>query len=103
TAAGISATKPDIRLLAIGVTDEIATAMGWSVPYTLGVMGGWKRTAASCRAVLAMIEGLLLMDHPPSQLHSQGGLWQLDSSKISRHERRNERQMLRGPTEPVPE
>jgi len=47
------ANKQDIRPLAIGVSDEIATTMGWSAPYTFGVIGGWKSTAAYCRAVLA--------------------------------------------------
>jgi hypothetical protein len=29
----------DVRPLAIGTTREIAAAMAWSVPYTLGVLG----------------------------------------------------------------
>src|ERR1700693_6135041 len=32
----------DVRPLAIGAASEIATAMGWSLPFTLGVLGRWK-------------------------------------------------------------
>jgi hypothetical protein len=28
----------DVRPLAVDATDEIAAAMGWSLPYTLGVL-----------------------------------------------------------------
>jgi hypothetical protein len=31
--------QQDVRPLAIGATREIAAAMGWSLPYTLGVLG----------------------------------------------------------------
>jgi sRNA-binding protein len=42
----------DVRPLAISATDEIAAAMGWSRPYTLGVLRHWKMTAAYCQAIL---------------------------------------------------
>jgi hypothetical protein len=32
----------DVRPLAMGVARQVAAAMGWSLPYTLGVLGGWK-------------------------------------------------------------
>jgi len=32
----------DIRPLAMGVARQVAAAMVWSLPYTLGVLGGWK-------------------------------------------------------------
>jgi len=36
--------KPeDVRPLAVGAAREIAAAMGWSLPYTLGVLVGWMR------------------------------------------------------------
>jgi hypothetical protein len=41
----------DIRPLAIGAAGEIAAAMGWSLPYTLGVLSRWKMATAYCRAV----------------------------------------------------
>jgi sRNA-binding protein len=43
----------DIRPLAVGATGEIAAAMGWSLPYTLGVLGRWKMAAVYCQAVLS--------------------------------------------------
>jgi sRNA-binding protein len=42
----------DVRPLAIGAAGEIAAAMGWSLPYTLGVLRHWKMAAVYCRAVL---------------------------------------------------
>jgi sRNA-binding protein len=46
--------KPhDIRPLAIGAAGEIAAAMGWSLPYALGVLDRWKMAPAYCRAVLS--------------------------------------------------
>jgi hypothetical protein len=38
--------------VAIGATREIAAAMGWSHPYTLGVLGHWKLSPVYCEAVL---------------------------------------------------
>jgi sRNA-binding protein len=43
----------DVRPLALGAAGEIAAAMGWSVPYTLGVLTPWKMAAVYCEAVLA--------------------------------------------------
>jgi hypothetical protein len=37
----------------VGAVGEIAAAMGWSVPYTLGVLAPWKMAPVYCRAVLA--------------------------------------------------
>ena len=34
--------EQDVRPLAIGIPGEIAAVMGWSHPYTLGVLAGWK-------------------------------------------------------------
>jgi sRNA-binding protein len=42
----------DIRPLTIGAAGEIAAVMGWSYPYTLGVLRHWKRAGAYCDAVL---------------------------------------------------
>jgi sRNA-binding protein len=36
----------------MGVARQIAAAMGWSLPYTLGVLGRWKMAAVYCQAVL---------------------------------------------------
>jgi hypothetical protein len=39
------AETKSIRPLAIGAAGEIASAMGWSLPYTLGVLARWKMDA----------------------------------------------------------
>jgi sRNA-binding protein len=44
--------QQDVRPLAIGATREVAAAMGWSFPYTLGVLGHWKLARGYCQAVL---------------------------------------------------
>jgi hypothetical protein len=38
----------DIRPLAINATREIAAVMGWSYPYTLGVLSRWKMAPSYC-------------------------------------------------------
>ena len=43
----------EVRPLAIGAVGEIAAAMGWSLPYTLGVLAPWKLAAVYCRAVIS--------------------------------------------------
>jgi sRNA-binding protein len=42
----------DIRPLAVGVAREIAATMGWSHPYTLGVLHLWKMAPVYCQAVV---------------------------------------------------
>jgi sRNA-binding protein len=42
----------EVRPLAIGAAGEIAAAMGWSLPYTLGVLVCWKMAPVYCEAVL---------------------------------------------------
>jgi hypothetical protein len=43
----------DVRPLAMGVARQVAAAMGWSLPYTLGVLTRWKMAAVYCQAVLS--------------------------------------------------
>src|SRR3974377_314346 len=43
----------EVRPLTVGAVGEIAAAMGWSVPYTLGVLAPWKMAPVYCRSVLA--------------------------------------------------
>ena len=57
----------DVRPLAIGATREIAAAMGWSLPYTLGVLGSWKMTPVYCRAVLSYDQRIAL-DGAPAEV-----------------------------------
>jgi hypothetical protein len=42
----------DVRPLALGAAGEIAVVMGWSLPYTLGVLGRWKMAAVYCGRTL---------------------------------------------------
>jgi sRNA-binding protein len=43
----------DVRPLAMGVARQVAAAMGWPLPYTLGVLTRWKMAAIYCQAVLS--------------------------------------------------
>jgi sRNA-binding protein len=43
----------DVRPLAMGVARQVAAAMGWSLPYALGVLGRWKMAPVHCQAVLS--------------------------------------------------
>jgi sRNA-binding protein len=56
----------DVRPLAQGAGREIATAMGWSMPYTLGVLSGWTSAAFYCRAVLAH-DQCITLDGAPAE------------------------------------
>jgi sRNA-binding protein len=47
------ADAKDVRPLAISAAGEIAAAMDWSLPYTLGVLARWKMASAYCKSVLA--------------------------------------------------
>src|SRR6202162_1776409 len=56
--------RQDVRPLAIGAVGEIGAAMGWSHPYTLGVLAGWKMAAIYCRAVLCYDQRIALDGSP---------------------------------------
>jgi sRNA-binding protein len=56
----------DIRPLAIGATGEIAATMGWSLPYTLGVLHNWKMAPVYCQAVLCH-EQRIALDGAPAE------------------------------------
>ena len=56
--------QQDVRPLAIGTVGEIGSAMGWSHPYTLGVLSGWKMAAVYCRAVLCYDQRIALDGAP---------------------------------------
>ena len=43
----------EVRPLTVGAVGEIAAALGWSLPYALGVLAPWKMALVYCRAVLA--------------------------------------------------
>jgi sRNA-binding protein len=61
----------DVRPLAIGATGEIAAAMGWSLPYTLGVLGRWKMAAVYCQAVLCYDQRIALDGAPAETVDAE--------------------------------
>jgi sRNA-binding protein len=63
---GFPAEPNSVRPLLIGAPGEIASAMGWSLPYTLGVLARWKMAPAYCRAVLAQ-EHRVAFDGSPAE------------------------------------
>jgi sRNA-binding protein len=58
------ATDQDVRPLAIGAPREVAAAMDWSLPYTLGVLAAWKMEPVYCRAILAYDQRIALDGSP---------------------------------------
>jgi hypothetical protein len=58
----------DVRPLALGIADQIAEAMGWSVQYTLGVLRPWKMAPFYCRAVLSHDRRITLDGTPAETL-----------------------------------
>jgi sRNA-binding protein len=50
--AAFPAKRHDIRPLELGAARKIAEALGWSVPYALGVLSSWKAGRRYCQAVL---------------------------------------------------
>jgi sRNA-binding protein len=61
----------DVRPLAIGATGEIAATMGWSLPYTLGVLGRWKMAAVYCQAVLCHDQRIALDGTPAETVDAE--------------------------------
>jgi hypothetical protein len=54
----------DVRPLALGVANQIAAAMDWSVQYTLGVLRPWKMAPFYCRAALSHDQRITLDGEP---------------------------------------
>jgi sRNA-binding protein len=54
----------DVRPLALGVANQIAAAMDWSVQYTLGLLRPWKMAPFYCRAVLSHDQRITLDGEP---------------------------------------
>jgi hypothetical protein len=61
----------DIRPLAIGAANEIGTAMGWLLPYTLGVLGRWKMASVYCQAVLCHDQRITLDGAPAEPMGAE--------------------------------
>jgi sRNA-binding protein len=58
------ADNQDIRPLALSAAREIAAAMSWPLPYTLGVLRSWKMTPAYCHAILCYDQRIALDGAP---------------------------------------
>jgi sRNA-binding protein len=54
----------DVRPLAMGAARQVVAAMGWSLPYTLGVLGRWKMAEVYCQAVLCHDQRIALDGAP---------------------------------------
>jgi sRNA-binding protein len=61
----------DVRPLATGAVGEIAAAMGWSIPYTLGVLSTWKMAPVYCEAVLRDDQRIGLDGAPAEPVEAQ--------------------------------
>jgi sRNA-binding protein len=61
----------DVRPLAIGAAREIAVALGWSLPYTLGVLRSWKIAPAYCQAVLCYDQRIALDGAPAEAVDAE--------------------------------
>jgi len=70
-AAGVSLKLDDVRPLAAGASRDIAAAMGWSLPYTLGVLGSWKLAGFYCRAILAHDQRITLDGAPAETVDTE--------------------------------
>jgi sRNA-binding protein len=65
------AEHQDVRPLAMGAARQVATAMGWSLPYTLGVLGRWKMAAVYCQAVLCYGQRIALDGSPAETVDAE--------------------------------
>jgi sRNA-binding protein len=61
----------DVRPLALGAAREIAAVMGWSVPYTLGVLARWKMAPVNCQAVLCYDQRVALDGSPAEPIDAE--------------------------------
>ena len=63
--------RQDVRPLAMGAVGQIAEAMGWSVPYTIGVLTYWKMAPVYCQAVLAHDQRVTLDGAPAEPVDAE--------------------------------
>jgi sRNA-binding protein len=60
-----------VRPLAMGVARQIAAVMGWTLPYTLGVLGRWKMAPVYCQAVLCHDQRIALDGSPAETVDAE--------------------------------
>jgi sRNA-binding protein len=63
--------RRDVRPLALGTVGQIAEAMHWSVPYTIGVLTYWKMAPVYCQAVLSHDQRITLDGAPAEQVDAE--------------------------------
>jgi sRNA-binding protein len=63
--------QEDVRPLAMGAARQVAAAMGWSLPYTLGVLTRWKMAAVYCQAVLSHDQRIGLDGSPAEMVDAE--------------------------------
>ena len=61
----------DVRPLEMGVARQVAAALGWSLPYTLGVLGRWKMASVYCQAVLCHDQRIALDGSPAETVDAE--------------------------------
>jgi sRNA-binding protein len=61
----------DVRPLEMGAARQVASEMGWSLPYTLGVLGRWKMAAVYCQAVLSHDQRIALDGAPAETVDAE--------------------------------
>jgi sRNA-binding protein len=61
----------DVRPLAVDAANEIAAVMGWSHPYTLGVLSRWKLAPLYCQAVLCHHQRIALDGSPAEMVEAK--------------------------------
>jgi sRNA-binding protein len=55
----------------MGAASQVAAAMGWSLPYTLGVLGRWKMAEVYCQAVLCHDQRIALDGLPAETVDAE--------------------------------
>jgi len=76
--------RRDVRPLALGTVGQIAEAMGWSVPYTIGVLTYWKMAPVYCQVVLAHDQRITL-DGALAETVDAQRIWRPSSWRNWRH------------------
>jgi hypothetical protein len=74
----------DIRPLAADATYEIAAVMGWSYPYTLGVLSRWKLAPLYCQAVLNHPQRVALDGSRPKWWRPRRRIWRASTLRGAR-------------------
>jgi sRNA-binding protein len=89
----------DVRPLAMGAVRQVATAMGWSLPYTLGVLGSWKMGPVYCQAVLCHDQRVALDGAPAETVDAKAK--DLASKRLAQLAARNAAKKVAKPAAPA--